>query len=143
MNSKIPVAAGTAGIIAVAALFFIAGCAQQGSGPGAPQQQEAAQGGAQAAAGIGQPAASSVAGQGAENAVIEDAIATLQAKYGKSTTPEVRVIGNVENLRQKQAAIYGNAKNGMLVAAWSDLLVVYDPASSSVVQELPISTMGG
>ncbi|GEM_PF-6034199 len=75
---------------------------------------------------------------------VESATVLLMAKYGKKQErPQVRVLADTKSLKAHQAAIYGKAEDGMLLVAWKDLLVIYDPKSGNVVQELAINTFEG
>ena len=72
---------------------------------------------------------------------ISEVTQKLNEKYSKDETPQITLIENADELKSKQKVIYKNAKNGMFIVQWEDLLVIYDYKNQKVVQELAITSV--
>ena len=115
------------------ALVFPAAAALLLSGCGWGNGHEAGAAGEQGGVGMGEATPA-----GAKES---SAASFLMAKYGRAERPEVTLIKDADGLRERQHAIYSGARNGMLVAKWPDMLVIFDPDNNSVVKEIAVSSI--
>ena len=127
-NARMP------GFLALAFLvsfFCLAGCAGGNGGEQGIGQQ-----------GLGQSGLAQASMQESQKTV-SGAVAFLAAKYSRQDVPQASIITNVAELQKTKRAIYANARDGMVLVLWPDLLVIYDPASNAVVTEMPLNTFEG